>query len=313
MDCQSCYMYCMPFIEQPGWCLISQDRFWRDSPRSRGFPGVRFCQQKVGNMLKGSIHFLRLCGPWQKGSVCTSPQIDGKGPSFKEGGRNKASKKCPYSSPKKEEQWRYPRPWARWRRTTLALAGFSFSCTGWTSQDLKLDMAWRAKMPLQCSNKSFQSLFTIITIAQNSIQVGGNGSEWEVLRDLMPSSATKLVVPTAEEAPVALFGNQVCRSWSEIHIFNFLWSFFLCHRFNMYDSYTSNVAELKSSAGGILIDIQIDTQWTIMRNSILMMIFYYCDYAPLVRPVFAYTTESFQQWFTHWWRRRFLRAFLLPG
>ena len=30
----------------------------------------------------------------------------------------------------------------------------------------------------------------------------------------------------------------------------------------MYDSYTSNVAELKSSAGGILIDIQIDTQWT---------------------------------------------------
>ena len=173
-------------------------------------------------------------------------------------------------------------------------------------------MAWRAKMPLQCSNKSFQSLFTIITISQNSIQVGGNGSEWEVLRDLVPSSA-KLVVPTAEEAPVALFGNQVCRSWSEIHIFNFLWCFFLCHRFNMYDSYTSNVAELKSSAGIILIDIQIDTQWTIMRNSILMMIFYYCDYAPLVRPVFAYTTESFQQWFTHWWRRRFIRALLLPG
>ena len=26
----------------------------------------------------------------------------------------------------------------------------------------------------------------------------------------------------------------------------------------MYDSYTSNVAELKSSAGGILIDIHID-------------------------------------------------------
>ena len=115
-------------------------------------------------------------------------------------------------------------------------------------------------MPLQCSNKSFQSLFTNITISQNSIQVGGNGSEWEVLRDLMPSSATKLVVPTAEEAPVALFGNQVCRSWSEIHIFNFLWCFFLCHRFNMYDSYTSNVAELKSSAGIILIDIQIDIQ-----------------------------------------------------
>ena len=96
-------------------------------------------------------------------------------------------------------------------------------------------------------------------ISQNSIQVGGHGSEWELLRDLVPSSA-KLVVPTAEEAPVALFGNQVCRSWSEIHIFNFLWCFFLCHRFNMYDSYTSNVAELKSSAGIILIDIQIDTQ-----------------------------------------------------
>merc|ERR1719167_1172170 len=63
--------------------------------------------------------------------------------------------------------------------------------------------------------------------------IGGNGSEWEVLRDLVPS-ATKLVVPTAEEAPVALFGNQVCRSW-----------------FNMYDSYTSNVAELKSSAAMI--------------------------------------------------------------
>ena len=39
-------------------------------------------------------------------------------------------------------------------------------------------------------------------------------------------------------------------------------SFFLRHRFNMYDSYTSNVAELKSSAGGILVDIQIDAQWT---------------------------------------------------
>ena len=89
--------------------------------------------------------------------------------------------------------------------------------------------------------------------------MGGNGSEWEVLRDLV-SSSTKLVVPTAEEAPVALFGNQVCRSWSEIHIFNFSWCFFLCPRFNMYDSYTSNVAELKSSAGIILIDIQIDTQ-----------------------------------------------------
>ena len=38
-------------------------------------------------------------------------------------------------------------------------------------------------------------------------------------------------------------------------------SFFLRHRFNMYDSYTSNVAELKSSAGSILIDIQMDTRW----------------------------------------------------
>ena len=91
--------------------------------------------------------------------------------------------------------------------------------------------------------------------------MGGHGSEWDGLRDLVPSSV-KLVVPTAEEAPVALFGNQVCRSWSEIHIFNFIYyrSFFLRHRFNMYDSYTSNVAELKSSAGGILVDIQIDTQ-----------------------------------------------------
>ena len=95
-------MYFLPFIEQPSWCLISQNRFWRGGPTSRGFLGVRFCQQKVENMFKGSIHFLRLCGPWQKGSVCTSPQIDGKGQSFKEGGRNKASKKCPYCSPKKK-------------------------------------------------------------------------------------------------------------------------------------------------------------------------------------------------------------------
>jgi len=60
--------------------------------------------------------------------------------------------------------------------------------------------------------------------------VGGSGDEWKGLSSLMPSSVT-LIVPTAEEAPVALFGNQVCPSW-----------------FNMYDSYTSNVAELKTSA-----------------------------------------------------------------
>merc|ERR1712150_2357 len=60
--------------------------------------------------------------------------------------------------------------------------------------------------------------------------VGGSGEEWERLSSLMPPSAT-LLAPTADEAPVALFGNQVCRSW-----------------FNMYDSYSSNVAELKSSA-----------------------------------------------------------------
>ena len=45
------------------------------------------------------------------------------------------------------------------------------------------------------------------------LQVGGNGDEWEGLTGLMPSSAA-LIAPTAEEAPVALFGNQVCPSWS---------------------------------------------------------------------------------------------------
>ena len=45
------------------------------------------------------------------------------------------------------------------------------------------------------------------------LQVGGSGEEWEGLSSLMPSSAT-LIVPTAEQAPVALFGNQVCPSWS---------------------------------------------------------------------------------------------------
>ena len=50
------------------------------------------------------------------------------------------------------------------------------------------------------------------------LQVGGSGEEWEGLGGLMPASA-KLLLPTAEEAPVALFGNQVCRSWS-------VWLFF---------------------------------------------------------------------------------------
>ena len=75
----------------------------------------------------------------------------------------------------------------------------------------------------------------------------------------MPSSAT-LIVPTAEEAPVALFGNQVCRSWSvEQHIYHSIkyivetcqaqYFQMFYSRFNMYDSYTSNVAEFKRSAG----------------------------------------------------------------
>ena len=54
------------------------------------------------------------------------------------------------------------------------------------------------------------------------LQVGGSGEEWEGLGGLMPASA-KLLLPTAEEAPVALFGNQVCCSWSvQQHIWLFV-------------------------------------------------------------------------------------------
>ena len=54
------------------------------------------------------------------------------------------------------------------------------------------------------------------------LQVGGSGAEWEGLGGLIPASA-KLLLPTAEEAPVALFGNQVCCSWSvQQHIWLFV-------------------------------------------------------------------------------------------
>ena len=54
--------------------------------------------------------------------------------------------------------------------------------------------------------------------------VGGCGAEWEAwLRATLPPS-TRLLLPTAATAAVAMYGGTEMNSW-----------------FNMYDSYTSNM------------------------------------------------------------------------
>ena len=58
--------------------------------------------------------------------------------------------------------------------------------------------------------------------------VGGSGSEWKrFLQKILPSG-TKLILPSAPTAPVDLFLGREMSSW-----------------FNMYDSYTSNLLEVK--------------------------------------------------------------------
>ena len=61
--------------------------------------------------------------------------------------------------------------------------------------------------------------------------VGGSGSEWKrFLQKILPPR-TKLILPSAPVAPVDLFFGREMSSW-----------------YNMYDSYTSNILEVKRMA-----------------------------------------------------------------
>jgi len=59
---------------------------------------------------------------------------------------------------------------------------------------------------------------------------GGSGDEWSsFLQDIVPSK-TKLILPTAPKATVAMFGWMEMNSW-----------------FNMYSTYASNIPEVKNA------------------------------------------------------------------